>query len=120
MGLKERILPLLTDVNSPTGKEIIKILDEYEFRMRGCIEWCAEDFIERAKEAHGGFILTQDEAQEMLEEMIHRHDCNIGISWDVLDYHIGLKVPDDWVGQPENDNDTNIPENRQGEINPDR
>ena len=32
--------------------------------------------------------LTDDQAREILHELKHRHDANIGINWEVIDIYI--------------------------------
>lgn len=84
--LKQRILPLIYDVTSPTGIEIIKILDEYEKKMKGAVCWAPEDMIHMAKTE--GWELSEDDAQEALEEMIDEHDCSVGITWETVSFYI--------------------------------
>lgn len=85
--LKDRIVALLPNHNKGgMSDDIIKILDEYEQRFKGCIEWSAEDFIILAEQ--DGIVLNEEEAQEMLEEMIDNHDSDYGITWSTLKYYI--------------------------------
>lgn len=86
--LKRRILPLLYDITSPTGVEVIKILDEYEHRMKGAIEWSAADVLDRAT-----WEMSEDQAQEILEEIIDNHDCNLGITWETIDGYVDKYKP---------------------------
>jgi hypothetical protein len=53
------------------------------------ITWSKDDVIQRAKESYD-LTLTDDEAREILRQIVSSHDCNIGINWDVLDYHINF------------------------------
>ncbi|WP_461791463.1 hypothetical protein [Pedobacter sp.] len=55
------------------------------------IVWSLEDIQERAKQ--GGYILKEGEALKVLELLRERHDCNIGINWDVIDDYIIMTVP---------------------------
>ena len=48
--------------------------------------WCEEDVLGRAKEL--GKELTREQAQEILDEMERKQDCELGISWDTLDCFI--------------------------------
>ena len=96
--LKERIVPLIRELDNTqfgAGKKILDIIDEYEEKFKGCICWSKEDFLDRALEAHGYDLYTEDEAQEDLEEMIEKHDCNYGITWDTLDDYIIQRIPKD-------------------------
>ncbi len=66
--------------------DIMKVIDEYELKMKGAIEWCAEDMIGTAK--NQGWILSEEDAQTALEDMIDHHDCNNGITWTTVEYYI--------------------------------
>jgi len=97
--LKERIKQILEkDDATWVYDDIFKVCDEYEQRMKGCIEWSAIDIIDRAKDVNMQ-VPTEDEAQEILEKMIEDHDCNLGITWDTIDgYLCALGETDD--GKP--------------------
>ena len=47
------------------------------------IQWCAKGFDDSKED-----ILTAKECGEVLELLERKHDCSIGINWDVIDYHI--------------------------------
>lgn len=49
------------------------------------IRWTANDVIDRA--AYRGITLSRDQAKEILSTMKRRHDCEVGINWDVIDVH---------------------------------
>lgn len=59
---------------------------EFEQYKKESIKWSWEDFVDRA--THIGYKCSDEQAQELLEQMIHKHDCTIGITWDTLDYYI--------------------------------
>jgi hypothetical protein len=48
--------------------------------------WCEEDVLGRAKER--GKKITRKQAQEILDSIDHKQDCELGISWDTLDCYI--------------------------------
>jgi len=48
--------------------------------------WHIDDVIDQA-ESHGE-QLTEQEAKDVLGMVSQKHDCNIGINWDVIDYWI--------------------------------
>ena len=48
--------------------------------------WHIDDVIEQAE--GNGEQLTIDEARDVLAMVNRKHDCNIGINWDVIDYWI--------------------------------
>ena len=43
------------------------------------VSWCAEDVL------HEHPNLTAEQVQDVLNYMKHKHDCTIGINWDVID-----------------------------------
>lgn len=45
--------------------------------------WCEEDVLGRAKEL--GVKITRKQAQEILDELERKQDCELGISWLTLD-----------------------------------
>ena len=47
------------------------------------ITWSLEDILDRAEEI--GVELTEEQASDVLDSLLRRHDCNIGINWDVID-----------------------------------
>lgn len=69
-----------------------KLKAEFEQYKLESIKWGIEDFIDLEVD---GFEINEEQAQEALEEMIHQHDCNYGITWDSLSYYVevfGTKV----------------------------
>jgi len=87
--LKERVVPLLREIDSTqfgAGKKILDIIDEYEQKFKGCICWSIDDMIQEAREE--GWELSEDDAQAALEEMIDDHDANNGINWNTVSYYI--------------------------------
>jgi hypothetical protein len=48
--------------------------------------WHIDDVIYQAKD--NGEELTEQEARDVLAMVNRKHDCNIGINWDVIDYWI--------------------------------
>lgn len=75
--------------------EIMKVIDEYEQKMKGCIQWSPEDMIGAAQNLREPFVMNEDDAQAALEEMIDDHDCNNGITWDTVSYYVQKYVPDE-------------------------
>jgi len=45
--------------------------------------WTEEDVLGKAKER--GIGITREQVQEILDEMDHRHDASMGITWDTID-----------------------------------
>ena len=50
------------------------------------ITWCTEDVLNQAEER--GINLTEEQADKILDLMDKKHDCTIGINWDVIDVWI--------------------------------
>jgi len=63
--------------------------EEFEQYKKESIKWGIEDFISRAEDI--GYTITEEDAQNSLEDMIDNHDCNYGITWETLDYYIADK-----------------------------
>lgn len=49
--------------------------------------WHKNDVIDRAKEIFN-HSLTDDQAREILQLLKSKHDCNIGINWEIIDVYI--------------------------------
>jgi hypothetical protein len=71
------------------AQELAKIKEAIQscWKDKIAVSWCAEDIIERAKE-HGNKI-TEEEALEVLNRLLHKFDANIGINWNVIDCWLG-------------------------------
>jgi hypothetical protein len=50
------------------------------------IKWSTEDVLMQADLMN--VELTEEQADAILENVLHYHDANVGINWDVLDFHI--------------------------------
>jgi len=71
----------------PEAREVIKRLEGYKPDEHIAVAiWCEQDVIEQAE--HRGIKLTQEEAQDIVDEIDRKQDCSIGINWDVLDVYI--------------------------------
>jgi len=58
------------------------------------VSWCTQDVLEQAKSR--GIDLSIAEARDVLSVMEAKHDCSMGLNWDVMDYWI-----DEVVGERE-------------------
>jgi hypothetical protein len=72
----------MPDEEEEKEKQITGTLEE--MRVKGMtdkisIEWCAEDVLQQDSE------LTAEQVQEVLTELKHHHDANIGVNWCVID-----------------------------------
>lgn len=71
----------------PKVSEVIEHLKGYQPDEHiACAIWCEEDVIGRAKER--GKEVTQEQAQNILDAIDRKQDCELGISWDTLDVYI--------------------------------
>ena len=43
------------------------------------LEWSTDDVLEQCD------WLTKEQARHVLKQCLDKHDCNIGLSWDVID-----------------------------------
>ena len=50
-------------------------------------EWWHIDDVAMQAESQGE-TLTEEECRDVLAMVMRKHDCNIGINWDVIDYWI--------------------------------
>ena len=48
--------------------------------------WTVSDVVERAKKRE--IELSQEQAEEVLDNIDRHQDCNFGISWDTIDNYI--------------------------------
>ena len=58
------------------------------------ITWTIEDVLTRAEEIHETTI-SLDQARWVLEQLECNHDCNYGITWEIMDYYISEIKDDD-------------------------
>ncbi|TCD08576.1 hypothetical protein EZ449_12100 [Pedobacter frigidisoli] len=56
------------------------------------IVWGLKDVEERAK--YNGYLLKEGDAQKVLDMLKDKHDCNISITWDVIDDYLSYIVSD--------------------------
>jgi hypothetical protein len=54
--------------------------------------WHIDDVANQAEEM--GETLTEDECRDVLAMVMRKHDCNIGINWDFIDYWIEDVIKD--------------------------
>jgi len=69
----------------PTVAEARKRLKGIEGHVAVAI-WQREDVLRRAKD--NDIEITTEQADEIIDQIDRRHDCTVGINWDVLDYYI--------------------------------
>lgn len=78
------IRDMATLVVGKSQEDAYKALKEY-WRERIAVSWSVDDVIGRAEDRD--IKLTEDQALDILSLLESKHDCNIGINWDVIDYH---------------------------------
>lgn len=70
------------------------LLKEFEQYKLESVKWSVEDFTSLEVD---GEEISEDAAQDALEDMIRHHDCNNGITWDSVTYYFHMystKVPE--------------------------
>lgn len=50
------------------------------------IIWGVEDVLSRASDS--GITITEEQALAILTAIGDSHDCNLGITWDTIDFHL--------------------------------
>ena len=78
------------EVDIPEGRskaEAEGIVRRYFDKDWISIWWHIDDVIDQHDRGFCGEI-TKDEARDVLGMVSQKHDCNIGINWDVIDYWI--------------------------------
>lgn len=66
--------------------QLLDVKTEFEQYKRESVKWSVEDFLGRAEDLN--YELTDEQAQDALEDMIRKHDCTIGITWDTVDFWV--------------------------------
>jgi hypothetical protein len=76
------------EMEMTTGKWALDFIKgQYKPTEHIClIIWCVEDVIHRAEER--GLQVTKQQTEEIIDEMEHRHDATIGVSWDTIDTYL--------------------------------
>lgn len=79
--------PVATDAEALEEAEaaLTALQAEFDQYKRESVKWCAADFTGQQKE---GYRISEEQAQEALEQMIRKHDAEIGITWDTVDYYL--------------------------------
>ena len=67
----------LQSINTSIKDRVIINLVENEDRIS--VGWSTEDVLDQCD------WLTKEQAREVLQTCKHKHDCTIGITWDVID-----------------------------------
>lgn len=79
-------------INGVTYYPADTVLDELNTLSRQSVRWMEEDFEKQAIENYDPFTweiyYDKSKFKEALEEMIYRHDCQLGITWDTVEYYL--------------------------------
>jgi len=83
----EKVLKQHLPLPDSLTKQLLDIADDWDEKEKTCIRWCAEDVQDRAR--YIGYQVPDDqEAQDIMEEVIGDMDCNYGVTWDHIDMHL--------------------------------
>ncbi len=66
-------------------RQYLALTEEFAQYRREAIWWMVEDFLEYRHPTH---TITLEEAQVALEDMIHNHDPEVGITWKTVAKYI--------------------------------
>ena len=64
-----------------TDDDLLKELRNRDYALSA---WCSADVLHRAKETDKE--CTEEDAKHICNEMDRKHDANLGITWDTIDY----------------------------------
>lgn len=77
---------VLSGIVSPeNSKKAIEKLKEY-WKDKIALVWSTEYVINRAKEI--GVTISEDDAKNVLQQVLDNHDRNYGVTWEILDNYI--------------------------------
>lgn len=80
---------MMIEIDVPEGRSVseAEIAVKMAFNPDWVAEWWHIDDVAMQAEDHGE-NLTEEECRDVLAMVIRKHDCNIGINWEVIDYWI--------------------------------
>lgn len=67
------------------GVDVTDVLEEY-WDDKIAIVWTVEDIIEYAEDKD--IKISEEEAKNILQEILSNQDSEIGVNWSVIDYHV--------------------------------
>ena len=65
-----------------TTRKAIELLRSFENQHVAVAIWCEDDVLELAMEE--GIKCSRKHAREIIDEIDHKHDATMGISWDTI------------------------------------
>jgi hypothetical protein len=82
-------MKITIEVDIPAGRSVAEAEAAVKraFDPDWVAEWWHIDDVQGQAE-NMGEELTEQECRDVLAMVMRRHDCNIGINWDVIDYWI--------------------------------
>lgn len=82
-------MKMMIEIDVPEGRSVseAEIAVKMAFNPDWVAEWWHIDDVAMQAEDHGE-NLTEEECRDVLAMVIRKHDCNIGINWEVIDYWI--------------------------------
>ena len=83
----------MIEVDIPQGRSVTEaqMAVQRAFSPDWFAEWWHIDDVAGHAESMGE-TLTEEECRDVLRLMMHKHDCNIGINWEVIAYWIDYVV----------------------------
>jgi hypothetical protein len=83
----------MIEVDIPQGRSVADAQMEVKraFSPDWIAEWWHIDDVAMQAESMGE-TLTEDECRDVLAMIMHKHDCNIGINWEVIGYWINQVI----------------------------
>jgi hypothetical protein len=88
-------MKMMIEVDIPNGRSVTEaqMAVQRAFSPDWIAEWWhIDDVANQAEEM--GETLTEDECRDVLAMVMRKHDCNIGINWDFIDYWIEDVIKD--------------------------
>jgi hypothetical protein len=85
----------MIEVDIPQGRSVTEaqMAVQRAFSPDWMAEWWHIDDVASQAEMMGE-TLTEDECRDVLAMVMRKHDCNIGINWDFIDYWIEDVIKD--------------------------
>lgn len=71
--------------DTEAGVKVLNVLNEY-WKDKIAVTWATEDVICRAEEM--GKTITEEQAIEVLQTILHKHDATQGINWYTIDCYL--------------------------------
>lgn len=72
----------------PATYDLIEEAIERYWEDKCVISWCADDVHSKANDM--GLVLTQEDAIQILKDVVRTHDCEYGITWMSFE----MRIPD--------------------------